>query len=327
MIRISSMPPHDFFLTLDVDEYFAAEDDPIEIAERGLVRGLNLKDRSVLAVIRYNQNPVEPVFEVELPEQDAPSKAEEVELERLVGRIVGSKVNIGGFEEAVADDPVFGSIIEEHYGFKRLSRSCFFEDALRHIIRTRISHNPTRQRMIQDVRKAWGVGFEWRGRTYHSYPRPEVLAKVDPEAFRAFGISGRKGEYVVDLAASIASGEIDQEALEAMSAQDFWTAANNIRGIGPSTAQALMFRRNRASGNFMPQRSTSSKNRGQEVGYRRWLFSAYGIDPHDPEAVTEEAYEKIRENWRGFEAPAWHYLFYHWLMEDKAAAHAKAADQ
>ncbi|AWV90508.1 DNA-3-methyladenine glycosylase family protein [Bradymonas sediminis] len=321
MIRISSQPPHDFFLTLDVDEYFEAEDDPIEIAERGLVRGLNLSDRSVLAVIRYNQNPVEPVFEVELPEQDSPTKAEEAEIERLVGRIVGSKIDLTAFEAAVADDPVLGPIVEEHYGFKRLARSCFFEDAMRHIVRTRISHDPTRRRMVQDIRKAWGTGFEWQGRQYYSYPRPEVLAAVDPEDFRAFGISARKGEYVVGLAASIASGEIDQDALEKMSAEEFWEVVNGIRGIGPATAQALMFRRNRADSNFMAQRSTSSKNRGQEVGYRRWLFSIYGIDPHDPDAVTEEAYEKIRANWRGFEAPVWHYLFYHWLMESKAAEH------
>lgn len=322
MIRIASKPPHDFYLTLDVDEYLVAEDDPLEIAAHGLVRGLNLSERAVLAVIRYNENPVEPAFEVTLPEQDAPSESEALEIERMVGRIVGSKIDLAAFEKAVAGDPILAPVVAEHYGFKRLARSCFFEDAMRHIIRTRISHNPTRQRMMLDIRKAWGTGFEWRGRHYYTYPRPEVLAKIDPQAFRAFGVSGRKGEYVVELAGSIASGALDQQALDAMSAEDFWAAVTAIRGIGPATAQALMFRRNRADANFMGHRSTSSKNRGQEVSYRRWIFEFYGIDPRDPEAVTEEAYEMIRANWRGFEAPVWHYLFYHWLMEEKAAKQA-----
>lgn len=316
---IPSLPPHDFWMTLDVDEYFAAEDDPLEIAQAGLVRALNLADRSVLAVIRYNENPVEPAFEVELPEQDPPSKAEEAELTRLVGRIVGSKVDVAGFREKVKDDPVMGPIVEEYQGFKRLARSCFFEDAMRHIIRTRISHEPTRQRMLQDVRRAWGSAFQWQGRTYYSYPRPADLAKVEPVQFRAFGISQRKGEYVVDLAKAIAAGELDQWELEAMSAQDFWDAANAIRGIGPSTAQALMFRRNRPDGDFFSQRSTAKKNRGKEIGYRRWLLGAYGLDP---DAASEADYEEVRDHWRGYEALAWHYLFYNWLMEDKAAAHA-----
>lgn len=318
-MRVPTVAPHRFFLTLDVDEYFATEDDPEEIAQFGLVRGLNLAGRSVLAVIRFNEDWNAPAFEVTLPGQDPPTPAEEVELGRLVGRIVGSNVDVAGFQQKVADDPMMAPIVARHLGFKRLARSCFFEDALRHIIRTRISHEPTRQRMVHDVRRAWGTAFEWRQKTYYSFPRPEVLAGVAPADFRAFGISERKGEYVVGLAKLIASGELDQWALEQASAQEFWDAVVAVRGIGPSTAQALMFRRNRSDGDVIVPRSAARKGEGNLTSYRYWILTAYGLDPHK---ASDEDFLAIRERWRGFEALAWHYLFYNWLMEEKEAGHS-----
>lgn len=307
-MRIESKGPHDFYLALDVSEYFEAEYDPEEIFKGGYARPLNLADRTVLAVIHYNDNPVAPAFDVELPDQSAPTEEEEAEIRRQVGRIVGSNLDVEAFYKKVEDDPVMGPIVEEHYGFKRLSRGQFFEDAMRHIIRTRISHEPTKQRMVQDVRKTWGVAFEWRGRTYYSYPRPEVLRSVDPSDLREFGISRRKGEYVTGLADLIASGKLDPLALEEMDAEAFWEAVTAVRGIGPSTAQSLMFRRNRQDGNFM-----SRKTKGQEKGWRRWILPNYGVDPHE---ASEEDYEHIRDRWRGFEALVSQYMFYDWLMSE-----------
>jgi DNA-3-methyladenine glycosylase II len=308
-MRIRSKPPHDFYLALDVSEYFEAEYDAEEIFKGGFARPLNLADRVVLAVIHYNDNPVEPAFDVELPDQSAPTEAEEAEIRRQVGRIVGSELDVAAFRDQVEDDEVLRPIVAEHYGFKRVSRGLFFEDAMRYIIRTRISHEPTKQRMVQDVRKTWGDAMTWRGRTYYSYPRPEVLQDVGPEEFRGFGISRRKGEYVAGLARLIASGELDQWELEQTSAEAFWEAATGVRGIGPSTAQSLMFRRNRHDGQFF-----SHKTKGVEKGWRRWILPMYDLDPNE---ASDSDYERLRDRWRGFEALVSQYLFYDWLMREK----------
>jgi 3-methyladenine DNA glycosylase/8-oxoguanine DNA glycosylase len=318
-MRIESKPPHDFYLTLDVDEYFEAEYEPEEIFKGGLARPLNLADRVVLAVIHYNENPVEPAFEVEFPDQAAPSAAEQADVRRQVGRIVGSNLDVGAFGEQVADDEVMGPIVDEHFGFKRLSRGNFFEDAVRYIIRTRISHGPTKRNMVQSVRKTWGTAMAYRGRTYYSYPRPEVLKLVEPSDLREFGISKRKGEYITGLAKLVDSEEIDPWALEEMSPADFWEAVIDIRGVGPSTAQSLMFRRNRHDGHFFSRKTkVSGKDKREEKGWRRWILPSYGVDPHE---ASDEDYEAVRDRWRGFEALVSQYLFYDWLMAEKEKEH------
>ncbi len=314
---LESKPPHDFYLALDVDEYFEAEYDAEEIFKGGFARPLNLADRTVLAVMHYNDNPVEPGFEVEFPDQDAPTGAEEADARRQLGRVVGTNLDVAALLETL-DDDVMREIVEEHYGFKRISRACFFDDAMRYIIRTRISHEPTRKRMVKDVRERWGEALQWRGRTYYSYPRPEVLRSVDPDDFREFGISRRKGEYVVGLAELIASGELDQWALEQMSPEDFWEAVTAVRGIGPSTAQSLMFRRNRSDGNFMSRKAKSGKYKGMERGWRRWILPHYGLDP---DAATEADYEAVRDRWRGYEALVSQYMYFNHLMAQKEREH------
>ncbi|MFB6263730.1 MAG: DNA-3-methyladenine glycosylase, partial [Bradymonadaceae bacterium] len=241
-MEIESTPPHDFYLALDVDDYFEREYDPLEIYRKGFVRPLRLSERNVLAVIHWNERVDEPVFEVDFPRYD-PTAAEREEAAAAIRRIVGADIDLRPFYEALADDPVLGPLVEEHRGFKRLSCADFYEDAIRSIIGTRISHDPTARRMVQDVREAWGESFVRDGTTYYTYPRPEALADVDPEAFREYGVSGRKGEYITGLAREIAEGDLDLEWMEHADPLEFYDRAREVRGIGPWTAQSLMLRR------------------------------------------------------------------------------------
>ncbi|MGM0556581.1 MAG: DNA-3-methyladenine glycosylase family protein [Myxococcota bacterium] len=307
---IHSKSPHDFFLTLDVDEYFEKEYDAEEIFRGGFARPLTLTDRDVLAVIRWNENPEEPVFHVDFPDHTL-SAEEEEEARRAVSRTLGAELDTRAFYEAVEDDPTLGPLVEKHYGFKRLSRANFFQDAMRSIIRTRISHGPTQKRMVQDVRKTWGQAFEWRDRTYYSYPRPSILAKAEPQELREYGISNRKGEYVIGMAKEIIAGELDVDALEQMSPEDFYERVQEIRGIGPSTAQSLLLRRNRTDAIF-----PSEKTKGKEKGIRRWILMSYGLDPHD---TPEDEWQQLHDRWRGYETLVSAYFFYNWVMEQKEA--------
>jgi 3-methyladenine DNA glycosylase/8-oxoguanine DNA glycosylase len=305
---IQSRAPHDFFLTLDVDDYFEEEYDAEEIFRGGFARPLTLKDRDVLAVIRWNENPEEPVFHVDFPDHKLTAD-EESEARLAVSRTVGAELDTRGFYDAVEHDDVLGPIVLQHYGFKRLSRANLFEDAMRSIIRTRISHGPTQKRMVKDVRKTWGQAFEWRDRTYFSYPRPSVLAKAEPQELREYGISKRKGEYVIGMAQEIVDGELDVHALEQMSPEDFYERVQEIRGIGPSTAQSLLLRRNRSDAVF-----PSEKSKGKEKGIRRWILMSYDMDPHE---TSEDEWQKLHDRWRGYETLVSQYFFYNWVMKRK----------
>jgi hypothetical protein len=190
---LHSRPPHDFWLTLDVGEFFEKEYDAVEIFEGGFARPLRLSTRDVLAVIRWNENPEEPIFDVDVPDQDGLSSDEETDARKQLGRVLGTDLDVQAFAEHVEDDPELAPIVKKHLGFKRIARADFYEDAIRYVIHTRISDLPTAKRMVQDVCKTWGHAFEWRGRSYYCYPRPEVLAAVEPDAFREYGVSRRRG--------------------------------------------------------------------------------------------------------------------------------------
>ncbi len=314
---LASKPPHDFTLTLDVTDYFEEEYDVEEIYEGGFARPLRLSERDVLVVATFNEDPDAPGFTLSLPEQDAPSTEEQAEIMRGMGRVLGSELDYDAFLEAVSDDPVLGPIAHRHVGFKRLSRADFYEDTIRLVIRTRIAHEKTKRKMVRAVREAYGTTFQWRGRSYFAYPRPEVLAEVDPADLRDHGLSKRKGEYITGLAKMVVDGELDLAEIELADPQTFHDLALTIRGVGPSSAQFLMLRRNRSDAAFMTRDDPGAS------GLLRWFLPRYGIDPKeaDPEAV-----DAVLSRWEGFEAMVSHTLYYDHVIADLEKAHQAALD-
>ncbi|MEM1348393.1 MAG: hypothetical protein AAGI01_07565 [Myxococcota bacterium] len=305
-MELASKGPHDFYLTLDVVEYFEREYTVEDIAEFGFARALSLSERDVLVVAVFNDDIDTPVFKIKTPDQDALSAEERSEVLHQLGRILGADLDNRAFYEQVADDPVLAPLVEKHYGFKRLKRASFYEDAVRQVIRTRIAHEGTKKRMVHDVRTTWGTSFAWRGQQYATYPRPEVLAEVDPEQLRDFGISKRKGEYIVGLAKRIVDGELDVAEMEALDPDTFYERAQTIRGLGPSSAQTLMLRRGRSDASFPPH-----DIKGEEKGLRRWLLPRYGVDPDE---AHEEEVAEVLKLWTGYESLVAGLIYYDWLM-------------
>lgn len=314
MMRLQSLGTHDFYMTLDVADYFEQEYDPERIAEHGYVRVLKLPQRDVLVHARFEDNHEGPHFLLAVPEQDAPNEAEQAEILRQMSRVLGCSIDTDAFANALADDPVVAPMLERHEGFKRLSRPDFFDDAVRTIIRTQISHGPTKQRMVRDVRAAYGTTFEYMGTTYWSYPRPEVLAQVEPEEIKRHRLTLRKGEYITGLAKLIVDGELDLMELEHMEPQAFYDKIIAIRGIGPSAAQSLVTRRDRPDAVFPIKRTKTKRSNGM----LKWLLPHYGLDL---DSSPDEEIEQVLSRWAGWEATVSHLFFYNWLMNRLEQAH------
>ncbi len=310
-MKIAARAPHDFYLTFDVVDYFDAEHDDFEsIFETGLVRPLTLADRDVLSVIHFNGDPESPEFDVSFPGYEL-SEDELSEAEAQVRRIVGADLDLGALMEQAGDDPLLGPLMTEHYGFRRVARANLWEDAFDDIIRTRISHRPTAKRMAQDVRKAYGTHFEFNGKDYYAYPRPSAILGADPEQWRDdWGISRRKAQYVTGLAQEIVDGVTKLEDLEALDPDAFYERIQQVKGIGPSTAQELMLKRGRPDASF-----PSNEKKGQEKGLRRWIMYSYGLDP---DSTSEKQFQSITKAWRGYEALAISFLYINYVMNEKA---------
>jgi DNA-3-methyladenine glycosylase II len=302
---LPSLPPHDFWLTLDCADYFLREQDPEAIYEKGFVRPLSLSTRDVLFVAKFNENPEEPGFDVSFPGQEL-TASEITEATAQIARILGLNLDLRPLMEQAVDDFYLGAMVQEQYGFKRIAGASIFEDAFSDIIKSRISHRPTAKKMDQSVRRAFGTRFEHGGEEYFAYPRPENLVSAAPASFREFGISERKAEYIIGMATQIHDGTLDLQNLEEMAPSEFYFDIQKIRGIGPSTAQTLMLHRNRTDASF-----PSHITKGEEKGMRRWVIHSYGKNPAD---VSDEDFEDLISAWKGFEALAIEFLYYRWVL-------------
>ena len=126
-------------------------------------------------------------------------------------------------------------------------------------------------------------------------PSPQRLLNVDEAALRGAGLSGRKVEYLRDLAAHVINGELELGRLGDLSDEEVIEEVTAVRGLGRWTAEMfLMF--------HLARPDVAS---GGDLGIRRAIQLAYGLDDMPtPEQVLARA-----EAWRPHRTLACIYLW------------------
>ena len=126
-------------------------------------------------------------------------------------------------------------------------------------------------------------------------PTPAELLAADPADLRACGLSGRKVEYVRDLAAHVESGELELDRLGELSDDEVIAEITAVRGFGVWSAHMfLMF--------FLERPDVLPVG---DLGIRRGVQLAYGLDELPAPAELEE----IAEPWRPHRTLACVYLW------------------
>jgi len=304
---LKSIPPHDWFIGLDINSYFDHEHDPEKIFEEGFTRPVPVNDHDVLVTVFFNGDPENPEFHIE--SQESLSRQEIEGANKSLVRILGTGQDLRPLYDQASDDPLLGDKLSKFYGLKRMSRANLFEDILNRIVQMQIHHAPTARKMMFKVRESYGTALMHHGQNIPAWPRPHQLMKADPAQIRRLGPTKRKGEYMVDLAGDIIAGEIDMDFLEKTDPVTFYNTIKKVRGIGPTSAQDLMLMRNRVDG-FFP----SEKKGGEEKGLRRWIIYSYG---GDPDHTTEEEFQEMITNWKGFEGAALEFLYVNYVIREK----------
>ena len=305
---LKSIPPHDWFICLDIDPYFDHEHDPEVIFEEGFTRPIPLAERDIVATIFFNGDPERPEFHIESPEDL--TKEEIGQANATLARILGTGLDLRPLYDQAEDDPVIGPKLTEFYGLKRMSRGTLLEDIIYRIVQMQLSHKPTAKKMAFKMREAYGTHLIHNGKTLPAWPRPFQLAKADPAQIRKMGPTLRKGEYLVGIAQDILGGELDLEYLDnEADPQEFYDVISKVRGIGPTSAQDLMLFREQTDAVF-----PSNQKKGEEKGLRKWIIMSYGGDPAN---TSEKQFQKMTQNWRGYEAAAIEFLFVNYMIGRK----------
>lgn len=305
---LKSIPPHDWFICLDINPYFDYEHEPEKIFEEGFTRPIPLEERDIIATTFFNGDPENPEFHIESPEDL--SKEEISQANDTLARILGTNLDLRPLYDKAENDPVLGPHLKEYYGLKRMARGTLLEDIIYRIVQMQLSHKPTAKKMAFKMREAYGTHLTYNGKALPAWPRPFQLAKADPAQIRKMGPTLRKGEYLVGLAQDILAGEVDINWLdEEAGPQEFYDKISKVRGIGPTSAQDLMLFRERTDAVF-----PSNQKKGEEKGLRKWIIMSYGGDPSD---TSEKQFQEMISNWKGYEAAAIEFLFVNYMIGRK----------
>jgi DNA-3-methyladenine glycosylase II len=126
-------------------------------------------------------------------------------------------------------------------------------------------------------------------------PSPEQLLEASEEELRGCGLSGRKTEYIRDLARHVLSGELELDRLPDLDDEQVIEEIVAVRGLGRWTAEMFLL--------FHLQRPDVLS--GGDLGIRKAIQIEYGLE----EMPTPTRVVEIGEPWRPYRSLASLYLW------------------
>lgn len=109
---------------------------------------------------------------------------------------------------------------------------------------------------------------------------PKNILNTPQHIIRSCGLSGRKAEYIMGIAAAANSGDVDFSALDCMSDGEVIEKLTALRGVGIWTAEMLLIF-------SLGRKDIFSFN---DLGIRRGLMRLYNLD-----SVTKKEFEIYRK--------------------------------
>jgi 3-methyladenine DNA glycosylase/8-oxoguanine DNA glycosylase len=218
---------------------------------------------------------------------------EKAEVSKQVTWMLGLDQDLSEFYRAARSEPKLAHIEEQGRG--RVLRSpSLFEDIVKTILTTNTAWSGT-IRMVGALVSQFGPPLV-TDPARRAFPAPEQLAAVDEKILRTQARLGYRASYILSLARSVASGEMDLEGLKdlELSTPELRKQLLVIKGVGDYAAANLLVLLGRYD--FVPVDSWALK-----VVSHEW----YGGQP-----VSRAEVEAAFEPWGAFKGLA--YWFWEW---------------
>jgi DNA-3-methyladenine glycosylase II len=182
--------------------------------------------------------------------------------------------------ELAASDPAMAKLIErlgdQSVATRRRSRGEPKPDAYGALLRAIVGQ----QLSTQAARTIYGRILDLFGGTT---PSPEQILAASESDLRGAGLSGRKVEYIRDLAAHVLDGELEIDRLEKLSDEEVIEEIVAVRGLGQWSAEMFLI--------FHLGRPDVIS--GGDLGIRKAIQLAYGME----EMPTPAEVEEIGKRW------------------------------
>jgi len=165
-------------------------------------------------------------------------------LRQHAARLLGEVWDLHGFYAAAAADPVLAPFVRPagaHFGLRPTIVPDAFEMLVGSISAQQVNLAfafATRARLV----RRYGTPVEFEGTTVYAFPAPAALAAAPPSELRAMQFSERKAEYIVGLAAELATGRLDLPGLATAPDEAVIARLTEIRGLGRWSAEWFLAR-------------------------------------------------------------------------------------
>ncbi|WP_416335386.1 DNA-3-methyladenine glycosylase family protein [Anaerococcus sp. DFU013_CI05] len=148
-------------------------------------------------------------------------------------------IDYSAIKKQLSENEILKTASDYGYGIRILNQE-MFETVISFIISanngiTRIKNS------IRIISERYGdyIG-EYMGRKYYGFPRPEVLAKVDPLELREFARVGFRDVRIVQASKMVADGYLDFDSDQTLSTEELKEKLMEMPGIGPKVADCIL---------------------------------------------------------------------------------------
>ena len=165
-------------------------------------------------------------------------------LRRAVAHVLRLDEDLTPFYEAAAADPELAWVAASGAG--RMIRSpTVFEEVVKTICTTNCAWSATVRMVGALVEHLGEPGPSPDGPFGRAFPTPEAMARTNERFYKDVARAGYRGQYLRSLATSVASGELDLEALgraspEELSDDELAAQLLALPGVGPYAAAHVM---------------------------------------------------------------------------------------
>lgn len=237
---MSPTPPYDHDLTTS-HITFNRTRYGADVYEDGRYRRLlRIDGRLALVDVGWNGEPDTPALTVRahgagIGDERAPA------VERTVCWLLGTDQDLARFYQLALADDGLAPLVRRFRGLHVPQAASVFEALVSAVLGQQVSSVVARV-LRNTIVEAYGDQLEHDGSIYRAFPTPAALAGASVEDLRAAKLSGRKAEYVRDIAEGVDRGELDLEGLHALPDAEVVEELCRIRGVGPWTAHWLLIR-------------------------------------------------------------------------------------
>lgn len=244
-------------------------------------RRLVVIGRSPVALaVRQTRFGARPQIEVRI--KSVRPHAVKAEVAALVTKMLGLERDLSDFYRLARGDPRLRELADRLRGMKPVRYATVFE-AFVNAVACQLVSLSAGMHVLNRIAEEFGV----RSGAMRSFPAAAAIARSNPDALRALGLSRQKGDYLVGLARlALDPGNRDFASIDLLDNDDAVARLLKIRGVGRWTAEYVMLR-GFGRIDIFP---------GDDVGGRNKLFEWFGATG----APTYDSVGKILARWHPY---------------------------